>query len=132
MRRMDGVDRLAVAALAIGDIGVGLFLIGVGRLPGIPELHALVGVLALLLSLPAIAAVIQGTLPPLADEGVLVNVGVMVFISLEVLFLPADIMQKLGLAVLLFSATVATTGLYFRLFGRLRRKEPLQGRHHDT
>lgn len=129
-RRITPTDRLAIAALAGADVGIGVFLVGVGLLPGIGPggwVHVLAGVLALLLSLPAAASAIGGRLPSLSDEGVLVNVGLMLFTTMEVVFLPAAAAQKVGLALLLLAATGATAGLYLRLFGvlRLRRGEPV-------
>jgi hypothetical protein len=120
MRAINATDRLAIAALVVADVGIGVFLIGVGLLPGLPVVHVVVGCLALLLALPALAAVVTGRLPGMADEGVLVNVGVMLFAVLEVFFLPAALAQRTGLAILLLAAVVATAGLYLRLFGVLR------------
>lgn len=114
-RAISGVDRAAIGALAIADVGVGVFL---------------VGVVSLLLSLPAAVAAISGRLPGLSDEGVLVNVAVMVFVTLEVVFLPAELGQKVGLAIFVFAAATATAGLYLRLFGVLRLPQ-IRGRHHD-
>lgn len=128
MRRITATDRVAVGALAVADVGVGVFLIGVGLLPGLPVWHVVVGVVALLLALPAITATVMGALPRLADEGVLVNVAVMTFMTLEVAFLPAAAAQKLGLAILVLAATVATVGLYLRLFGVLRLPARTGGR----
>ena len=130
MRTITPTDRLAIAALAVADVGIGVFLVGVGTLPGIGDggwLHVVAGVLALLLSLPALVSSASGRLPALADEGVLVNVGLMLFATLEVVFLPAAAAQKVGLALLLLAATGATVGLYLRLFGvlRLRRDQPV-------
>lgn len=129
-RAISGVDRAAIAALAIADVGVGVFLVAVGSLPGFLWVHTLVGVVSLLLSLPAAVAAISGRLPGLSDEGVLVNVAVMVFVTLEVVFLPAELGQKVGLAIFVFAAATATAGLYLRLFGVLRLPQ-IRGRHHD-
>lgn len=130
MRRITATDRLATAALAVADVGIGVFLVGVGLLPGITwgAVHVTVGLVALVLALPAIAATVSGRLPSLADEGVLVNVGLMTFTALEVAFLPAAAAQKLGLAILVLAATVATAGLYLRLFGVLRLRRPAHAR----
>ena len=130
MRAITPTDRLAIVALAVADAGIGVFLVGVGLLPGIGPggwVHVLAGVLALLLSLPALASALVGRLPGLSDEGVLVNVGLMLFTTLEVVFLPIATAQKVGLALLLLAATGATAGLYLRLFGvlRLRRGTPV-------
>lgn len=130
MRTITGADRLAILALAIADIGIGVFLVSIGSLPGIPVWHTVAGVVALGLALPALAAVVQGKLTAYADEGVLVNVAVMTFMTLEVVFLPAAAGQKIGLAILLLAATAATMGLYLRLFGVLRLPR-FRGRHHD-
>lgn len=121
-RAITPADRLAIGALALADVGIGTFLVGVGLLPGLVGgwLHVLAGVVALVLSLPAAVAAISGRLPGLADEGVLVNVGLMLFTTCEVVFLPAAAAQKIGLALLLLAATGATVGLYLRLFGVLR------------
>lgn len=118
-RRATVPDRLSLTALAIADAGVGLFLIGVGAVPQVSSVHAVVGVVALVLAVPALISVIWGTLPPLADEGVLVNVGVFAFVSLQILLLPAQMQQRIGLAVLMAAVTLATVGLYLRLFGVL-------------
>lgn len=111
---MTAADRLSVGALAAGDVGVGLYLIGAQNTG--TWVHALAGVIALLLAMPAAVAAISGRFPPAADEGVLVNVGVFVFMTLEVAFLPADILQRIGLSVLLAAATAATIGLWARAF----------------
>ena len=105
MRAITHTDRVALGALAVADLGVGIFLCAVATLPGVPVLHAVVGVVALLLALPAAVAAIMGALPALADEGVVVNVGVLTFAIGEVLSLPADPWQRLGLALLLLAAT---------------------------
>lgn len=127
MRRITPTDRLAISALALADVGVGILLVSIGVLPGIPVVHVVVGVVALLLALPALATSATGRLPALADEGVLVNVGVLVFTVWEVMILPGAIGQRVGLALLLIAATAATVGLYLRLFGvlRLRRGQPV-------
>lgn len=127
-RAIAGVDRAAIFSLAVADAGVGVFLIAVGSLPGSPVVHTVVGVLALLLATPAFAAAFTGRLPALADEGVLVNVAVMVFVTFEVFFLPAQLGQRLGLAILVLAATIGTVGLYLRLFGVLRMPQ-VRGRH---
>lgn len=127
-RAIAGVDRAAIFSLAVADAGVGVFLIAVGSLPGFPVVHTVVGVLALLLATPAFAAAFTGRLPALADEGVLVNVAVMVFVTFEVFFLPAQLGQRLGLAILVLAATIGTVGLYLRLFGVLRMPQ-VRGRH---
>lgn len=120
-------DRLSVAALAAGDIGVGLYLIGAVH-AGAPWVHALVGVIALALAIPATVAATTGRLPRAADEGVLVNVGVLLFMTLEVAFLPGQALQRVGLVVLLAAATGATIGLWARAF-RAARTPTVTGRH---
>ena len=117
---MRTTDRVSVGALAAGDLGVGLYLIGAQNTG--TWVHALAGVVALLLALPAATAAITGRLPRLADEGVLVNVGVFVFMTLEVVFLPGDALQRVGLSVLLAAATAATVALWLRAF-RVVREE---------
>lgn len=119
MRRLQPIDRVALVALAVADVGVGVFLIAVGTLPGIPVVHTVVGVVSILLALPAAVSALTGRLPSLSDEGMLVNVGVMTFMTAEVITLPADLGQKVGLALLLAAAAMATIGLYLRLFGVL-------------
>lgn len=130
MQPVEPVDRMSLTALAVGDVGVGIFLIAVGALPGLSILHTIVGVLALLLALPAAAAALTGRLPSLADEGVLVNVAVMTFAVMQVAFLPAATWQKTGLAIVLFAAALAAIGMYLRVFGVLRLPS-FRGRHHD-
>lgn len=126
MRRIGATDRLAIAALAVADVGVGVLLCTIGTLPGMPVVHTIVGVVALVLALPAIAAVAMGALTDLADEGVLVNVAVLTFTIGEVLSLPGSLGQRVGIGLVLLAATGATVGLYLRLFGvlRLRRRDP--------
>lgn len=124
---MQAADRVSVGALAAGDVGVGLYLIGAQQ-TGSSWVHALAGVLALLLALPAAAAAVSGRLPRAADEGVLVNVGVLLFMTLEVVFLPGHVLQRVGLSVLLAAATAATIGLWLRAFRAARTPETL-GRH---
>lgn len=106
-------DRVSVAALAAADVGVGLFLIA-AQPPG-GFVHTLAGVIGLLLALPAAAAAMTGRLPPLSDEGVLVNVGVLTFMTVEVVFLPRPPLEVAGLVVLLAAATAATVGLWWHL-----------------
>lgn len=130
MQRVEPVDRMSLTALAVGDVGVGIFLIAVGALPGLSILHTIVGVIALLLALPAAAAALTGRLPSLADEGVLVNVAVMTFALMQVALLPAATWQKTGLAIVLFAAALAAIGMYLRVFGVLRLPS-FRGRHHD-
>lgn len=126
MRTIPPIDRLAIAALAVADVGVGIILVSIGILPGVPIAHVVVGVVALLLALPALATSATGRLTSLADEGVLVNVGVLVFTVGEVMILPGAIGQRIGLALLLIAATAATMGLYLRLFGVLRLRRGRQ------
>lgn len=125
---MHAVDRVSVGALAAADVGVGLYLLGAAT-PGVP-VHTIVGLVALLLALPAAVTAVTGRLPGLADEGVLVNVGALVFLTLDVAFTAAPVLERVGLVVLLFAATAATAGLYVRLFGVLRL--PRVGRHHGV
>jgi hypothetical protein len=130
VKSITGADRLSLTALAVGDVGVGVFLVSVGTLPGMPVLHTIVGVVSLLLALPAGAAAITGRLPSLADEGVLVNLAVLVFAVMEVVFLPAAMGQKIGLAIVFAAAALAAAGMYLRTFGVLRLPQ-IRGRHHD-
>lgn len=117
--RLRGPDRLAIAALALANVGVGVRLVGH---PDAGAVHVAAGTVALLLALPAILAAGQGRLPALADTGVLINVGVMVFLVLDVALLPGPLAQRLGLALLVAAVALATGGLYLRLFGERRRR----------
>ena len=128
MTAMHTIDRVSIGALALADVGTGLLLIAAGQ--GGTLVHTVVGVVALLLALPAAATAITGRLPQLADEGVLVNVGALVFITVDMAFTPTGVLERVGLVVLLAAATSATAGLYVRLFGLLRL--PRVGRHHDV
>lgn len=130
MRTITGADRVSIGALAVANVGVGIFLISVGLLPTIPVVHVVVGVVAVLLAFPAAVATITGRLTGWADEGVLVNVAVMTFTTGEVLSLPAAMGQKVGLAILLVALTLATMAVYLRLFGVLRMPR-IRGRHRD-
>lgn len=125
MTRAGTRDRVSIGALAAADVGVGLFLIA-AQPPG-GFVHVLAGLVGLLLALPAAAAAGGGRLPPLADEGVLVNVGVLTFMTVEILFLPRPPLEVAGLAILLTAATCATVGLYLHLAAALR--SPAPGRH---
>lgn len=126
MRPLHAVDRVSIGALAAADVGVGLYLIG-AQYTG-TWVHAFVGVVGLLLAMPAFVAAFTGRLPEGSALGVLVNIGVMSFMTLEVAFLPADVLQRIGTVVLLAAATAATIGLYFRLFDAERRPRVV-GRH---
>ena len=130
MRTITGADRVSIGALALADIGVGVLLISIGLLPGLPVVHVVVGVIAVLLAFPAAVAALTGRLTGWADEGVLVNVAVMTFTTGEVLSLPAAMGQRLGLAILLGALTLATMAVYLRLFGVLRLPQ-IRGRHRD-
>jgi hypothetical protein len=123
---MRAVDRLPIAALGLVDIGVGLYLIGVADIE--PWVHALAGVLGLLLALPAFAAAITGRLPALADEGMLVNIGVLTFMTMYVAFIPVEPLRRVGLAIVIGAATLAAIGMYLRLF-RLTNAPSNPGRH---
>jgi hypothetical protein len=118
LRPLGGPDRLVLAALGLADVGVGLYLIDV---PG--TLHTVAGLVALLLAFPAVATAVVGELPPLADEGVLVNVAVLTFMALEMALVPGSVLARVGLAVLVGAAALATVGLYLRLFGVIRPDE---------
>lgn len=124
-------DRIAVGALAAADVGIGLYLIGAVTGDTASSLvHAVVGVVALLLALPASVAAATGRLPAHADDGVVVNLGAFVCMALDaVLWLPGDALQRVGLAVVLGAATAATGGLYLRLFGEVRRPDAPRGKH---
>lgn len=126
---MHAVDRVSIGALALADVGVGLLLIAAGQAAD-TLVHVVVGLVALLLALPAAATALTGRLPRLADEGVLVNVGALVFITVDIAFTPAGALERVGLVVLLAAATAAVAGLYVRLFGVLRL--PRVGRHHGV
>lgn len=129
MTPMHAVDRVAVGALAAADVGVGLYLIGAQDTG--TWVHALVGVIGLLLAMPAFVAAFTGRLPAGSATGVLVNIGVLSFMTLEAVFLPGDALQRIGGAILLAAATAATMGLYFRLF-HAERTPTVVGRHHDA
>jgi hypothetical protein len=118
LRPLGGPDRLVLAALGLADVGVGLYLIDA---PG--TLHTVAGLVALLLAFPAVATAVVGGLPPLADEGVLVNVAVLTFMALEVALVPGSVLARVGLTVLVGAAALATVGLYLRLFGVIRPDE---------
>lgn len=128
MRRILGVDRVSIGALALADLGVGLYLIGTGEVA--TWINTLAGVLGILLAMPAAVAAISGRLPSLADEGVLVNIGVWVFITCYVAFLTGPPLRVLGFFILLVAATAATTGMYLRMFRAVRTPSPaIAGRH---
>jgi hypothetical protein len=106
-------DRFAISALALADVGVGLYLVGV-REPTL--IHTFVGVLALLLAMPAAGAAATGHLVAYSDEGVLLNTGVLAFAALEVGFVwDAPALQVVGMVVLLAASTAATIALYYRM-----------------
>jgi hypothetical protein len=115
-------DRTALGALSLADVGLGVYLIGAA----LPEhsgasgsvLHAVVGIVALLLAMPAAVAAVTGRLPAFAHQGVLVNVGALAFMAAEVVTVPADVVQGIGLGVVVAAATFATGGLYVRMFRR--------------
>jgi hypothetical protein len=115
-------DRTALGALSLADVGLGIYLVGAA----LPEhsgasgsaLHATVGVVALLLAMPAAIAAVTGRLPAFADRGVLVNVGALAFMAAEVVAVADDVVRGIGLGVLVAAATAATGGLYLRLFRR--------------
>jgi hypothetical protein len=125
--KIGAIDRASVAALGGADVGVGLYLIG-AVVAGATWVHAFVGVLGLLLALPAFWAAVSGRLVHGSAAGVLVNCGVLAFMTLDVAFLPGQELQRAGWVVLLAAATFATIGWYFRVFTAERRPSVV-GRH---
>lgn len=118
MKRIGSVDRTALGALALADIGAGIYIMSSHYAT---TLHVLVGVISILLAFPAGAAAFSGRLVRYSDEGVLVNVGVMFFTVLTLAFTPApNAGRVVGMTIVLSAAAIATIGLYFRLFGVLR------------
>jgi hypothetical membrane protein len=123
---MHTIDRVSIGALALADVGAGLYLIGVHDVG--TWVHAFVGIVGLVLSLPAFVAAFSGRLPHGSAAGVLVNVGVLSFMALEMAFLPGDALARIGWSVFALAATAATIGLYFRLFAA-EKNPPVIGRH---
>lgn len=125
---MHAIDRVGVGALAGADVGVGLYLIGAAQDESTSWLHALVGVIGLLLAMPAFVAALTGRLPRGSAGGVLVNIGVLSFMTLEMVFLPGELLERIGWSVFVGAATAAAIGWYFRVFDAERRP-PAVGRH---
>lgn len=121
-------NRLILGALVLVDLGVGLFLIGAAeraQTPWGPALHAGVAVVAVLLALPAAVAAVGNVLPPHADDGVLANIGALVFMAVEVSLTFRDPWRASGVGLLVLGAAVGTAGLYVALFReRLRGEIP--------
>jgi hypothetical protein len=123
---MHAIDRVSVGALAAADVGAGLYLIGAQDTG--TWVHAFVGVVGLLLAMPAFVASFTGRLPAGSAGGVLLNIGVLSFMTLEMVFLPGDVLQRIGWSVFVGAATAATIGWYFRVFDAERRPQTV-GRH---
>jgi hypothetical protein len=115
-RELPDVERVSVGALVLADVGAGLYLIDAGVDAG-QLAHVVVGVVALLLALPGVVVAATGRWPYVgAADGLLVNVGALVFVTLDVVLATSgDVVRAVGLGLVLTAATVATAALYVRV-----------------
>lgn len=124
---MHAYSRYALAAVALCDVGVGMILIGtVGLGSTTATVRDVVGWILIAHALPAMIQAIVGRLHRFGEEGLLINIGLLVFAVYQILAADnaAQTVATIGQATLVLSAAVASTLLWAQLSARRLARQP--------
>lgn len=119
--KINDATRIALTAVALCDIGIGLILVGtVGFGPISYVVRDLVGWLMIAQAIPNALQAIYGRLYRIGEELLVINVGFIAFAACQVM-VTGNAPQPVATAgdvILIISAGIATTLLWAKLSGR--------------
>jgi len=113
MTRLSAQTRASCAALAIANVGAGMYVIDDDQVLDAGHSSLIFGLALILLALPAGVAATLGTRSRWSDEGTFVNAVAWVFVTVLSAQAHHEDLAAYGVALILFAGTLATLALWW-------------------
>lgn len=133
--KISDATRIALAAVALCDIGIGLILIGtIGLGPISSVFRDVIGWIMVVTAVPVALQAIYGRLHRWGEEALVINVGLIAFAAFQILVTDnaPQMIATVGQGVLVVSAGIATMLLWAQMSGRRIGKQHRQDRENRT